>query len=116
MRVAAKGAVIGAEIGEAARATTANIFSFGREDKEDIVDARGPTLHLLGMRYFALYLSIRQSSRRIGGRILPGTSKNSAAREATTAIFVLRVVMIQRRTTYITEIAQNQTIVRTTHK
>src|SRR5437588_1273372 len=58
LRVAAKGAMIGAEIGEAARTTTANIFSFGREDKEDIVDVRGPTVHLLGMRYFALYLSI----------------------------------------------------------
>src|SRR5205085_12361189 len=64
LRVAAKGAVIGAEIAEAARTATANVLSFCCEDKEDIVDVRGPTLHLLGMRYFALYLSIRKSSRR----------------------------------------------------
>src|SRR6266700_303037 len=86
LRVAAKGAVIGAEIGEAARTATANVLSFCREDKEDIVDVRGPTLHLLGMRYFALYLCIRQSSRRIGGRIHPGTSSNGIAGVGTAAI------------------------------
>ena len=38
--IAAKRTMIGAETREAARTATADVFSFGSEDKEDIVNAR----------------------------------------------------------------------------
>src|SRR6202007_1055397 len=64
-RVAAKVAVVSAECGEAALATSANILPLSGEDKENFVDARGPAVHLLGMRDFGLNLCILQRAARV---------------------------------------------------
>src|SRR5258708_15316680 len=104
--------MISAERRETAlRGIQADVLTLRRKDKEDVSGGGSPTLHLHGMGYFLLDLSIAYFVRRISAGIYPRTTQGSATGKSIVRGVVLCIVMVETRTTNITEIAQDQTVI-----
>ncbi len=81
------------------------------EDKENVVNARGPTVGLLSMGYLSLDIGVQQGTICIGPGIGPASGIARARRDCSSRVFVLSVVFVEAGASDILKIALNQAMV-----